>query len=162
MVCSQLGSRSSTSSQQRYSSGRRSKASSSAVVPRSRATSSYNARAWPISFCAIDEKATSSSNTGAIPVHSESRHPMTSSSSASSSSCSFTRLLELGLQRVPVDAVVGAAELVHEVVQLVDRIARDEPERGRLLPPPVLLARVQLGELEVRRADRARVLERLA
>src|ERR671927_34661 len=162
MVCSQLGSRSSTSSQQRYSSGRRSKASSSAVVPRSRATSSYNARAWPISFCAIDEKATSSSNSGAIPVHSESRQPMTSSSSASSSSRSFTRLLELRLQRVPVDAVVRAAELVHEVAELLDRVPRNEPKRRRLLPPAVLLACVQLRKLAVRRSDRPGVLERLA
>src|SRR5919198_5957706 len=87
---------------------------------------------------------------------------MTRSSSASSSSCSFTRFLELGLERVPVDAVVRAAELVHEVAHLVDRLARDEPERGRLLPPPVLLPRVQLRELESRGADRARVLEGLA
>ena len=44
------------------------------------------ARAWPISFCAIDENATSSSSIGAMPVHSESRQPMTSSSSARPSS----------------------------------------------------------------------------
>src|SRR5437016_11305055 len=163
MVRAQSGtSRSPTSAEHRYSLGDRSKASWSAVVPRSRAASSYRARAWPISFWAIDENATSSSRSGAIPVHSESRQPMTSSSSASSSRRSFTRFLELRLERVPVDAVVGAAELVHEVVQLVDRVARDEPERGRFLSPPVLLARVHLRELLVRRADRARVLERLA
>ena len=53
------------------------------VVPSSTAASSYSARAWPISFCAIDENATSSSSVGAIPVHSESRQPRISSSSAS-------------------------------------------------------------------------------
>src|SRR5918996_918410 len=42
----------------------------------------------------MDEKATSSSRKGAIPVHSESRQPRTSSSSASSSSaCVLTGLL---------------------------------------------------------------------
>jgi hypothetical protein len=55
-------------------------------VPERETSSSYAARACPISFCAIDENATSSSSIGAIPVHSESRQPITSSSSASSSS----------------------------------------------------------------------------
>src|SRR5215471_2435365 len=136
MVFSQSSRRSSTRRELRYSSGMRSNASSSAVVPRSRATSSYNARAWPISFCAIDEKATSSSSRGAIPVHSESRQPRISSSSAISSneraSDSFTCLLELRLQRVAVDAVVVAVELVDELLDLDDRLARHDPQRGRL------------------------------
>src|SRR5439155_4333311 len=133
IVCSHSGSRSSTSCAQRYSSGCRSNASSSAVVPRSRAASSYSARACPISFWAIDENATSSSRNGAIPVHSESRQPRTSSSSAISSneraSCSFTGLLELLLQRVAVDAVVVAIELVREVLDLDDRLTRHDPKR---------------------------------
>src|SRR5919197_3607727 len=102
------------------------------------------ARAWPISFCAIDEKATSSSRSGAIPVHSESRQPRTSSSSAIASnermSCSFTRLLQLLLQGIAVDPVVVAVQLVDELVDLDDRLARDDPERGRLAAAAVLLA----------------------
>src|ERR671931_528008 len=155
MVCSQPGRRSSTSRQHRYSSGLRSKASSSAVVPRSRAASSYNARACPISFWAIDEKATSSSRNGAMPVHSESRQPKMSSSSAiSSSACAFTRLLQLLLQRIPVDAVVVAVQLVDEVLDLVHGLARDDPERRRLAAPAELLARVPVGEALVGRLDR--------
>src|SRR5690348_17952696 len=118
--------RSWTSFEHRYSPGSRSKASSSAVVPSSRAASSYSARACPISFCAIDEKATSSSSKGAIPVHSESRQPRISSSSAISSneraSDSFTCLLQLLLQRVAVDSVVVAVELVVELLDLDDRL----------------------------------------
>src|SRR3954447_14749169 len=142
MVCSQLGSRSSTSCAHRYSSRGRSKASSSAVVPRSRAASSYSARACPISFWAIDENATSSSSDGAMPVHSESRQPRISSSSAySRRRCarSLTRLLQLRLQRVAVDAVVRLLELVVEVRHLVHGVARNDPEGDRLLSPTVLL-----------------------
>ncbi len=54
-------------------------------------SSSYTARAWPISFWAMDESATSSSRNSTMPVHSESRQPRTSSSSASCRS-SFTLL----------------------------------------------------------------------
>src|SRR5690242_21099630 len=109
----------------------------------------------------MEEKATSSSSSGAIPVHSESRQPRTSSSSASpSSSCSFTRLLQTGLDRVAVDAAVLEVELVGPVLHVVDRLARDEPERHRFSSPAVLLARPGLGEVRVGRDDRARVLER--
>src|SRR5213593_1425109 len=119
------------------------------------------ARAWPISFCAIDEKATSSSRNGAIPVHSELRQPRISSSSAiSSSACAFTGLLELLLQRIAVDSVVVPLQLVDELVDLVHRFPRDDPERDRLAAPPELLPRVPLGELLVRRLDRAGVRER--
>src|SRR5262249_43934272 len=131
----------------------------------SRAASSYRARAWPISFCAIDEKATSSSRKGAIPVHSESRQPRISSSSAiSRSSCarSFTSLLELLFQRVAVDAVVVPVQFVDELGDPHDRAALDHPERDRLAAPAVLLPGVRLGEARVRRLDRAGVLEGLA
>src|SRR3954447_23902734 len=150
---------------QRYSSGVRSNASSSAVVPRSRAASSYSARACPISFCAIDENATSSSSDGAMPVHSESRQPRISSSSAySRSRCarSVTRLLQLRLQRIAVDAVVRLLELVVEVRHLVHGVSRDDPQRNGLLPTPVLLVREHLGKRCVRRRYRAGVRERRA
>src|ERR687887_1051945 len=124
------------------------------------------ARAWPISFCAIDEKATSSSRSGAIPVHSESRQPRTSSSSAIASnermSCSFTGLLQLLFQRVAVDSVVVPVQLVDELVDLDDRLARDDPERSRLAAAAVLLARVHVGELAVGCLHGPRVLQRLA
>src|SRR5262249_44933059 len=54
IVFSQSSRRSSTRRELRYSSGARSNASSSAVVPRSPATSSYKARAVPSSLCAMD------------------------------------------------------------------------------------------------------------
>src|SRR5436190_19481522 len=165
MACAQSSSRSSTSCEQRYSSGRRSNASSSAVVPSSRAASSYAARACPISFWAIDEKATSSSSMGAIPVHSESRHPTISSSSAISSnecaSCSFTSPPQLLLQRVAVDPVVVAVELVGEVLDLDDRFARNDPQCFRLAAPAVELLGIRLGEVVVRSLERAGVVERL-
>src|SRR3954449_12385724 len=113
------------------------------------AASSYSARAWPISFCAIDENATSSSRNGAIPVHSDSRQPRISSSSASSRSSatrSLTRLLQPHLDRVAVDAAVLEVELVGPVVDDVHRVARDEPERDRLAAAAVLLARGRLRE----------------
>ena len=113
IVCAQSSRRSSTSGAQRYSSSGRSNASASA----SSVSSSYTARACPISFCAIDENATSSSSIGAIPVHSESRQPMTSSSSARPSSSSFTRLLQARLDRVAVDAPVLQVELVGPVAR---------------------------------------------
>src|SRR5262249_40435365 len=154
-----------TSGVQRYSPSSRSKASSSAVVPSSRAASSYAARAWPISFWAIEENATSSSSVGAIPVHSESRQPTTSSSSASSSrsrSRSLTCLFGPHLERLAVDAPVLQIELAGKVVALVPRVARDEPQRLGLAPAPELLARPRLREGGVGRVDRAGVLERLA
>ncbi len=76
--------------------------------------------------------------------------------------CSLACLLQPRLDRVAVDAPVLHLELVRELVDLAHGVARDEPERDRLLPPPVLLARVDLGEALVGRVDRARVLERLA
>src|SRR5204863_10203161 len=133
--CPQSSRWSSTSGAQRYSSTVRSKANASA----SSASSSYTARACPISFCAIDENATSSSSSGAIPVHSESRQPITSSSSASPRRSSFTRLLQPRLDRVAVDAAVLEVELVGPVLDHVQRVARHEPERDRLAAPAVLL-----------------------
>src|SRR5215470_9972056 len=160
MVCAHSSRWSSTSGAQRYSSGLRSNASTSAS-PSGPASSSYTARACPISFCAIEEKATSSSSSGATPVHSESRQPSTSSSSARlSSACSFTSLLQAGLDRVAVDAAVLEVELVRPVLDVADRVARDEPERDRLAAPAVLLARPGLREVRVRSHDRAGVLER--
>src|SRR5581483_12512687 len=97
-----------------------------------------------------------------MPVHSESRQPRTSSSSARpSSACSFTSLLQAGLDRVAVDAAVLEVELVRPVLDVADRVARDEPERDRLAAPAVLLACPRLGEVRVRSDDRAGVLERL-
>src|SRR5438309_4348289 len=158
IVCAQSSRWSSTSGAQRYSSSVRSKANASA----SSASSSYTARACPISFCAIDENATSSSSRGAIPVHSESRQPITSSSSARLNRRSFTRLLQAGLDRVPVDTAVLEVELVRPLRHRMNRLARREPERDRLAAPAVLLARPRLCELRVGRLHRARVLERLA
>src|SRR2546429_1506121 len=96
-----------------------------------------------------------------MPVHSESRHPITSSSSASSRSCVFTRLLQAGLDRVAVDTAILEVELVRPLRHGVDRVARHEPERDRLAAPAVLLARPRLRKLRVGRLDRASVLERL-
>src|SRR5690348_6185670 len=87
---------------------------------------------------------------------------MTSSSSASPSSSSFTRLLQSRLDRVAVDPAVLEVELVRPVVDLVHRVARHEPERDRLTAAAVLLARPCLGEVDIRRDDGARMLERLA
>src|SRR4029453_16064761 len=104
----------------------------------------------------MDEKATSSSRNGAMPVHSEFRQPRISSSSAiGRSSCarSLTCLLELLLQRIAVDAVVVPLELVDELVDLVHRVAPHEPERHRLAAAAELLPRVPLGVLVVRRLD---------
>src|SRR5205807_456407 len=53
-------------------------------------------------------------------------------------------------------------ELVREVVHLVHRLARYEPERFRLAAAAVLLACPCLRERRVGRIDRARVLERVA
>src|SRR3954447_18291565 len=109
----------------------------------------------------MDENATSSSSIGAMPVHSESRQPMTSSSSASPSSSSFTCLLQARFDRVAVDAAVLEVELVCPVLDVVDRVARDEPQRHRLGAASVLLARPHLRELRVRCDHRACVLEGL-
>src|SRR5262249_35535194 len=109
----------------------------------------------------MEEKATSSSSIGAMPVHSESRQPRTSSSSARpSSACSFTCLLQSSLDRVAVDASVLEVELVGPVLDVADGVARDEPERDRLAAPAVLLARPRLGEVCVGSDHRAGVLER--
>src|SRR5246127_4940106 len=100
---------------------------------------------------------------GAIPVHSESRQPRTSSSSARpSSACSFTRLLQPRLDRVAVDAAVLEVELIRPVLDVADRVARDQPERDRFPASAVLLARPRLREVRVGCLDRAGVLERLA
>src|SRR6478735_6783303 len=104
----------------------------------------------------MDENATSSSSDGAMPVHSESRQPSTSSSSAYSiSSCAraLTRLLQLRLQGVAVHAVIRLLELVVEVGHFVNRFARDDPQRNRLLTPAVLLVSEHLRECCVRSRD---------
>src|SRR4029077_5008422 len=98
-----------------------------------------------------------------MPVHSESRHPRTSSSSARpSSACSFTCLLQARLDRVAVDAAVLEVELVGPVLDVADRIAWDEPQSDRLAAPAVLLARPRLREVCVGRDDRPGMLERRA
>src|SRR5437764_10795571 len=159
IVCAQSSSFNSTNGAQRYSSSARSNASASA----SSDNSSYTARAWPISFCAIDENATSSSSIGAMPVHSESRQPRISSSSARpSSSCSFTSLLQAGFDRVAVDAAVFEVELVGPLVDDVHGVARHQPERDRFAATAVLLAGPRLRELGIGCDDRACVLERRA
>src|SRR3954454_15500904 len=95
-----------------------------------------------------------------MPVHSESRQPRTSSSSARpSSACSLTSLLQSGLDRVTVHAAVLEVEFVGPVLDVADRVARDEPERDRLATPAILLARPCLREVGIRRDDRAGVLE---
>src|SRR5215213_152567 len=114
----------------------------------------------------MEEKATSSSRNGAIPVHSESRQPRISSSSAISRSASarsgtLSGFFQLRLQRVAVDAVVVPLELVCEVVDLVHGAARNDPKRLRLLPAAVELASVLLGKRLVRRLQRAGMRERL-
>src|SRR3954451_3215474 len=64
-----------------------------------------------------------------MPVHSESRQPRTSSSSARpSSACSLTGLLQAGLDRVTVHAAVLEVEFVGPVLDVADRVARDEGE----------------------------------
>src|SRR4051794_27070649 len=100
-----------------------------------------------------------------MPVHSEFRQPSTSSSSANSSSRStgaLTRLLQPHLERVAVDAPVVGIEAVVVDLDLAQLVARHDPERRRLLPPRVELARVRLREALVRCLEGARVLERLA
>src|SRR5690242_4254855 len=98
-----------------------------------------------------------------MPVHSESRQPRTSSSSARpSSACSFTSLLQAGLDRVAVDAAVLEVELVRPVLDVADRIARHEPERDRLSAAAVLLAGPGLREVRVGGNHRTGVFERLA
>src|SRR3954452_12291724 len=89
-----------------------------------------------------------------MPVHSESRQPRTSSSSARpSSACSLTGLLQAGLDRVTVHAAVLEVELVGPDLEVADRVARDEPERDRLATPAVLLARPSLREVGGGRDD---------
>src|SRR5207245_376656 len=61
-----------------------------------------------------------------------------------------------------VDAAVLEVELVGPVLDVTDRVARREPERYRLAPPAVLLARPGLREVGIGRLDGAGVLERLA
>ena len=172
--------RSSTSGAERYSSGVRSNASSSAVVPSSRAASSYSARAWPISFCAIDENATSSSRNGAMPgplrvapaedelVVGEREQEVGALAHCASRSRRhverprpLTRLVQPRLDRVAVDAAVLHLELVRE---LVDLAAPPRAGRARARPTPVgaRTARARRSRRTARPArHRARVLERL-
>src|SRR5438445_12187446 len=100
----------------------------------------------------MEENATSSSSIGAMPVHSDSRQPRKSSSSAIARSCcsrALTCLLQTCLDRVAVDAAVLEVELVGPVLDVADLVARDEPERDRLAAAPVLLARPCLREVRV-------------
>src|SRR4051812_4074374 len=99
-----------------------------------------------------------------MPVHSDSRQPRKSSSSAIARSCSRTLacLLQTSLDRIAVDAAVLEVELVGPVLDVADLVARHEPERDRLAAAAVLLARPRLREVGVRSDDRAGVLERLA
>src|SRR5437764_13846429 len=148
IVCAQSSSFNSTNGAQRYSSSARSNASASA----SSDNSSYTARAWPISFCAIEENATSSSSIGAMPVHSDSRQPRKSSSSAIARSCcsrALTCLLQSCLDRVAIDAAVLEVELVGPVLDVADLVARHEPERNGLATPAVLLARPRLSQVRL-------------
>src|SRR5215831_16344312 len=113
----------------------------------------------------MDENATSSSSIGAMPVHSDSRQPRKSSSSAIARSCcssAFTSLLQTCLDRVAVDAAVLEVELVGPVLDVADLVARHEPEGDRLAAAAVLLTRPRLREVGVGSDDRAGVLERLA
>src|SRR5712691_5256312 len=87
---------------------------------------------------------------------------MSSSSAISSSACAFTCLLQLGFQRIAVDAVVRLVQLVGKVMELMDRVPRHDPQRFRLLTAGVLLVRVRLRKGHVRRVDRPGVRERNA
>ena len=106
--------------------------------------------------------ATSSSSTARSPSTpiraSRGRARRRRSREAAARARSFTRLLQLRLERVAVHPVVVAAELVDEVLDLEDRVARDDPERSRLAAAAVLLVRVASRERLVRRDHRARVL----
>src|SRR5438045_8623614 len=100
-----------------------------------------------------------------MPVHSDSRQPRKSSSSAIARSCcsrALTSLLQSCLDRVAVDTAVLEVELVRPVLDVADLVARHEPESDRLAAPAVLLARPRLREVRVGRYDRAGVLEGLA
>ncbi len=68
----------------------------------------------------------------------------------------------LRLERVAVDTVEVALELVHELADFGDLRPRHDPERLRLAAPAVELAGVRLRERVVWRDERAGVLERLA
>src|SRR4029079_12395451 len=98
--------------------------------------------------------ALSASGNGATRVHSESRQPRISSSSAISSNSSLTCLLQLLLERIAVDAVVVPVQLVDELLDPHDRPALDHPERDRLAAAAELLARVRLGKVLVGGLDR--------
>src|SRR4029078_11292305 len=74
----------------------------------------------------------------------------------------LSRLREARLDRVAVDTPVLHLELVGELVDLVQGVPGHEPERDRLLPPRVLLPRVDLREGLVPRGHRARVLKGLS
>ena len=57
--------------------------------------------------------------------------------------------------------MVVALQLVDELMDLVDRVARHDPERLGLVPSAVELLRVELCRRKVGRGERAGVLERL-
>ena len=58
--------------------------------------------------------------------------------------------------------MVVAIQLVHKLVDLDHRVSRDDPQSRGLASPPVLLARIDVGEVVVGRFDGARVLKGLA
>src|SRR5215211_7782459 len=76
----------------------------------------------------------------------------------------LSRLTELHLDGIAVDAAVVAVEDLGDVgiADLGDGVAGNDPERRRLVPAAVELARVRVRELGVRRLERPAVLERLA
>src|SRR4051812_31358178 len=102
-----------------------------------------------------------------MPVHSESRQPRISSSSAAARTTSvrlgaraLTRLPEPRLERVAVDAAVVALELVDELIDRPHLAARDEPQRPRLVAAAVELVRVGPRERLVGCLERPGVGER--
>src|SRR6266545_4457272 len=100
-------------------------------------------------------RAVAAARASAKPTHSSN----SKSSIIRSCARSLTCLLQLRFQGIAVDAVVRLVQLVREVVHLVDGVARDDPQRLRLLPSPVLLARERLRERRVRRLHGAGVRE---
>src|SRR5207237_8857513 len=68
--------------------------------------------------------------------------------------CALTCLRQSRLDRVSVDAPVLQVELVRPLRDLVDRLARHEPQCLALAAAAVLLARPLVGERRIRRDPR--------
>src|SRR3990170_372130 len=115
----------------------------------SSASSSYRARAWPISSCAIELVATSSSSIGAIPVHSESQKPITSSSSATERRSSARASRVVGSRATAGDSAIGrlprlgGGALLRRLELVLDDVA------ARLLVRPVERRPEQVGIVEL-------------